>query len=224
MTIFVSILSLLLSLSSKSVEEVKSLVKAGAIVDARRLLSVRPNPTDEETFWLAKLYFFSQDYDSTQIWVDKLFQLHPGSPLLNDALMLELLTVSVGGEGLERLSLSMLRYEQGDSELARDGLKDLIAQGGEAADDAYLLLARFYEAEGELELARAALEELRRKFPESILTPQAILDEALLYRALGEYKSCKRLLEELILNYPATPQAFIARGHLTEEPKSGLVE
>lgn len=210
-------------MSSKSVEEARALVRDGAVVDARRLL-IKPNPTDEEAYWVAKLYFFDQEYDSAQIWIDKLFQLHPRSHFLDDALMLELLTVSVRGGELERLSHSMLSHEQGRYELARDGLKGLIAQGGEAADDAYLLLARFYEAEDKLELARATLEELRKRFPESPLTPQAMLAEALLYRTLGAHRSCRRLLEELILTYPAAPQAFIARGYLTEGPKSGLVE
>jgi tetratricopeptide (TPR) repeat protein len=221
---FAIFLSIFLISSSKLLEETRALIQAGSITEARKLLMARDNPTDEEVYWLAKLYFLGQDYDSTQIWVDELFQLHPHSQFLNDALLLELFIASSKGEGLDEISQAMLRYEEGARQLARDGLKDIIAQGGGLADDAYLLMAQFYEAEGEVELARAALEELRSQFPESFLIPQAMLDEALLYHALGKDKSFKRLLEELILKYPVTPQAFIARGYLTEGSKSGLVE
>jgi len=188
----------------------KAYIGMGELDKAEELLRGIREPTDKTLFWLFKINLFKKNFDSAQTYINRLAIRYPESPLLNDALEYGVL-ISMRPRHLGEYIQAMLLYEIGEYEKGIEILRKIISSNGELSTNAYLLLAQFYKAEDRPSLSISAYKELKERFPKSPLLPKALLEEALLYRDLKNEKRYRETLRELVLNYPTSPQAPIAR-------------
>lgn len=188
----------------------KAYIGMGDFDKAEKLLKGIKEPTDKTLFWLFKINLFKRNFDSARIYINKLAFRYPASPLLNDALEYGVI-ISIRPQYLDEYIQAMLLYETGNYEKGEEILKKIMSSNGELSDDAYLLLAKFYKAEDKPTLSISAYRELKEKFPKSHLLPRALLEEAQLYKSLKDEERYKQTLRELVLDYPTSTQAPIAR-------------
>lgn len=181
-----------------------------------------PNPpssilsSDRLLFLVARTFFYEGQFDSAGAYVAELVKRFPQSRLANDGLELAVLTGS--GDRAKELARLMLDYETGADAAGR---AQTLAEGDDpVAEQAYFLLARFLRRERKPKDALAALDEYRRRFGSSSLTPKSRLEQASVYLDdLNDDAKYRETLEQLIVEYPGSAYVPIARNLLAEAGK-----
>ncbi len=193
---------------------VKTYIELGELKKAKAVLAQVSAKTDWAFFYKIEIGFFEGEFDSIPGYTLVLSQQFPLSPLLNDGLELAVLSKETD-PSLKDYSKALFHYESGGYEEGIAILKKIVNQESGLADDGYLLLARCYRAKKEAPSAIAALDELEKKFPESPVLARMGLERALIYREdLKDVKTARTVLEDLIVDYPDSPQACVARNLL----------
>jgi tol-pal system protein YbgF len=91
-------------------------------------------------------------------------------------------------------------------------------QGSKAAEAHYYLADSFYH-EGKYREAAVEFNKVATQYPKSILTPAAIMRQALSYKQQQQQGAYRSTLRKLIKNYPKSPEAKEAQKWLKEEKK-----
>jgi outer membrane protein assembly factor BamD (BamD/ComL family) len=193
---------------------VETLVELGELKQAHDFLLRVSGKTDWAFFYKIEIGFFNGEFDSIPAYALELSQQFPESPLVNDGLELALLAkesdANLTDYARALFDCKSSRYDDGIAIL-----KKIITQNSRLADDSYLLMARCFRGEKEPALALASLQELGKKFPQSPVLPRMRLEQAVIYQEdLKDLKFAKKTLEDLIVDYPDSPQACIARNLL----------
>jgi len=99
---------------------------------------------------------------------------------------------------------------------SRDAFKKFLQQfpQTEYSDNAQFWIGESYYKEENYEEAILAYEEAIKKYPQGNKIPDALLKQALCFRALGDQTSSKIIFQRVIEQYPKSPQAEIARKEL----------
>ncbi|MFP4172085.1 MAG: tetratricopeptide repeat protein [Candidatus Hydrogenedentota bacterium] len=130
-------------------------------------------------------------------------------------------TVALGGaqraQAIERLA--RLAHEEGDHERAVELLDDYLAGATsiEGNDPLYLLLAQAYRALGQTEEAERALRELLNFFPETEVTPLALVELAQILEDMGRRGEALRLARQVTAQYPEAGEAVYEAGQLMRD-------
>ncbi len=192
---------------------------------ARAVLTRIAQPRDSALFLLARVLFYQGKFDSVPVVVRELNSRFPQSPLVSDALELALL--SLQGEGALGLARAMLDYEAGDDEAGMSRLKGLMVGQKGLAGEASFLYCRFLCRQGKFKEALAVLDSLieraggeekdRRVEGSSVGTTKAkaMLFKAQIYQdGFKDENRARGTLEALVVQYPGSPYAEIARNWL----------
>ena len=91
-------------------------------------------------------------------------------------------------------------------------------RGPKAAEARYYLADSFYQ-EGKYREAGVEFNKLRLQFPKSILTPAALLRQALCYKNQQQMGTYRSTLQKLVKAYPNSPEAKEAQRMLKESSK-----
>jgi len=107
-------------------------------------------------------------------------------------------------------------YKEKRYAASRDAFKKFLQQfpQTEYSDNAQFWIGESYYKEENYEEAILAYEEAIKKYPQGNKTPDALLKQALCFRALGDNTSSKIIFQRVIEQYPESPQAEIARREL----------
>ncbi len=198
---------------------VASLMSLGQLGEAKKYLAKIGRMTDQSLFTLSQIYFYEGQFDSCKNYISELSKNFPSSPLLNDALEIGVL-LAEGGANLADFALASFNYALNQYDDGIKIAKKLINQSDKVAEYSFLLLARFYLAKKEPNLALSALQELKTKFPNSRLLPKAKFEQAKIYSdKLNDGVKYQQTLEELIVEYPSSPYSSIARNLISKAQK-----
>jgi tol-pal system protein YbgF len=111
-------------------------------------------------------------------------------------------------------------YKENRYEASRDAFKKFLQQfpQTEYSDNAQFWIGESYYKEENYEEAILAYEEAIKKYPQGNKVPDALLKQALCFRALGDKTSSKIIFQKVIEQYPESPQAEIARNEVKKSP------
>jgi tetratricopeptide (TPR) repeat protein len=173
--------------------------------------------TDRVLLLQAQLAFYRGDMDSCRTLATRLAGQFPQSVVTNDGLELALLCS--GGARAETLGLAMLDYEAGAGEPARRRAAALARGSDAVAGQAVLLMARLYRREGRPGQAVAVLDSVPAG--SGRVAARAGLERAYVYRDdLNDDGLYRRALEDVVLKYPNSAYAPIARSLLAEAERA----
>lgn len=105
------------------------------------------------------------------------------------------------------LRLADTQYYLGDYKAALKNYNTSISQGASASDYATYRRAVMYGLQGDINAKLSDLSSLPSVFPGSKWIPDALLEKANTYSALGESRKAEQVFQELRKNYGDTPQA-----------------
>ncbi len=188
---------------------------------ARAFLRRLERLQDQELLLVARSFFLEAAFDSVTYYAGRLVRSQPQSPFANDGLELLLLTQAARSDSAGLVELARAVFELETGALASGARRTFkLAQGhGPVAEAAELLSARFLVREKQPARAIAVLDSFEHRFPASSLKPKAMLDAARLARdELADQTGFRRRLEKLVLDYPGSPYAAIARSLLAGTP------
>ena len=198
---------------------VASLISLGQLDEAKKNLAKMGDLTDRALFSLVQINFYQTQFESCQKYIQQLSHDFPASPLLNDALEIGIL-LAEGKENLGDYALASYNQILGNYDDAIKITQKLIQQNDIVAEHSFILLAELYLAKKEPNLALSALQDLKAKFPNSRLLPQAKFEQAKIYaEKLKDEVKYQQTLEELIVDFPSSPYSSIARNLLAKYQK-----
>jgi len=176
---------------------------------------------ERELLLVARSFFLEAAFDSVAYYAGQLVRTQPQSPLANDGLELLLLTRTARSDsaGLAELARAALELETGALTSGAHRAARLTQGSGPVAEAAGLLSVQFLLREKQPARALVLLDSFEYRFPASPLKPRAMLDAARLARdELADPAGSRRRLEKLVLDYPGSPYAAIARSLLAGTP------
>lgn len=192
----------------------QTLLMLGKLKEAKAAIKGMSKTTDRKLFYLLKIALFSLDFDSVAFYSQELTRQFPMSQFRNDALSFGLM-ISEGGKNLNDYILALFNFERKNWDDAQKTAKTLLGKEGIIGEEAYRLLAQTYLKKNEPAQALAALKELSSRFPKSSLLPKARFEMAQIYReALKDTNNYKKSLEDLIIDFPNSPESYLARSLL----------
>lgn len=183
----------------------------GQLDSARLTIQRVRRDTDQTLLFKARLAFLFGQFDTCTEYVRTLRSRFPASFLVNDGLELTMLTLA--GDRSLMLSKAMLDYETGHHEAARQKARQLTQADDAVAIQAYLLLARLLRQQHQPQQALTLLDSALALPVVAQSRPRLRLEQAAIWREdLNNLSRYRQTLEDLIINFPATPYAAIARG------------
>ncbi len=113
---------------------------------------------------------------------------------------------------------------QGRYELAHAGFERVVELGGELADNARYRMGECHLAEDRLDEALEQFEALIRDFPESGRMHDAWYQKGLILGRMGHQSDAREIFEDILVVFPGTSTARLAKGELDAIPASDSVE
>jgi tetratricopeptide (TPR) repeat protein len=191
-------------------------IQMGDLISAQKIKNIYLS--DRLLWGEARIYFYSIKFDSSTLYIVELARRFPQSNLLNDALELGIIIAEAGKDSinLSKYSQALYYYETGNYIEGISIIQALITKSNTIAQYGYLLLSRIFKAEGEINQSIATLDEFNKKYPESPLQPKAQYNLGLIYlESLHDTNMAKNIFEDLIGNFPQSPESYFARSQLT---------
>lgn len=174
--------------------------------------------SDRLVWGYVRTLFYLNQFDSTVKYIFDLYQKFPKSSLVTDAVALGILIVDVGQDtyNLKKYAQAQYFYEKSDYNKAIEMLRELLAKSNKLAEYSYLLLSKTFIAKGEINQAVATLNEFSQKFTLSKLYPKTRYDLGIIYlESIKDTIKAKDIFEDLISDYPDSPESYFARSRLT---------
>ncbi|HDQ98949.1 MAG TPA: tetratricopeptide repeat protein [candidate division WOR-3 bacterium] len=196
-----------------------SRVALGDTAGAREALARIVQPSDSVLYFRTRLAFYAGAVDSLRRHANQLLVRFPASRHLNDALELVLLAGS--GEDMGPLVRAMLPLEAGRTDSALAEARILGAGRGTVAENALLLSARILAEAGRTDEAFGVLDSFPVRFPASPRRARALFEQAELAGALGDDDRRLRLIEQVLLEHPASSYAIVGRTVRAELLRTG---
>ncbi len=174
----------------------------------------------EARFRLAELHFLSGQIDKTQPLLNALFKTHLNRDIINDAIALSALLQE--GQRADATLLSAyanacLKLRQKDLNGALDAFETLHHAHPQSflADRLLDHQAKIYTDQKRYPQALQTYRKLIATQPESPLSPAAYIAQGAIYdKYLGQYYDAQQVYEALLINYPSSLEADIARERL----------
>ncbi|MFO7650178.1 MAG: tetratricopeptide repeat protein [bacterium] len=200
-------------------------VAMGRLADAAARLEQVRDSSDRFLLLAARLYLYRHKPDSVRASVSLLAARHPTSPLVNDGL--ELALVADTTDRAEALIQAMQALDVGEYDDAVDRARRLMAGEDVTAELAHLVGADALSKAGRPRGALVLLGDYRARFAQGKLRPRVMLEEAVILRdGLGDVVRYREALDALIMAFPDSPYAPVARGLLEQAvqvaPAGGL--
>lgn len=171
--------------------------------------------TDRVLLLLAEVALFQGELDSVKSLVAELATRFPNSQLLNDGL--ELALVAMAGERAGLLGDAMLSERQGRLGRAEEQFQALVRGSDAVAEMAHFGLAGVLRKAGRSRDALLLLDDFAGRFPASPRRAKALLTQSEIAQAeLKDENKQRELLEYLVVEYPGSSLAPIARSLLAE--------
>ncbi len=187
-------------------------------VDSAYSIISRINQPDDRALYLkVKLLFYQEKLDSIYPVVEQLTTRFPDSPLLNEALALSLLTLS--SKEAKKLIPALIAYDVGDYENCIKNCQQISTPDTLLTQNTLFLLSQALVETGRYQDAINTLKNMIERFPNTELTPRALLRQAEIYQNyLKDQNRYTHLLKQLLLTFPGSPYASIARDLLKKSP------
>jgi hypothetical protein len=164
---------------------------------------------------MVRVLFYLGELDTCRAQALRLAQQTPNSMLVNDALELALLCGS--GERATELGDAMMELEQGRPEVALAEARGLSSGEDVVAEHAWFLAAEARVASGRPKDALAELDSFVVRFDASPRRARARFRQATLLRdVLKDESAFRKKLEELVVAFPGSAYAPVARALLEE--------
>ncbi len=196
----------------------------GQLEAARRTLGQASRQTDRILMLLAEVLLYRLQFDSVRYFCQELLRRFPESPLVNDGLELALL--SSAGERATELARAMYESRTGDTQKALERCETLGKGTDDVAEQAWFLRARLLHDTAGPKRALAILDSFALAFPQSQRRPRQLFEQANMFQALGDENRYRQALEELVVSFPGSPYAPLARSMLAlgvKPPEPGTV-
>lgn len=194
-------------------------VAMGRLDDAAARLGRVRDSSDRFLLLAARSYLYRDKPDSVRLAVRRLAARHPASPLVNDGL--ELALVADTADRAKGLIRAMRALDAGNYDNAADQARRLLAGEDMTAEMAHLLGAEALSRSGRPDGALALLADYRARFTQGKLRPRVMLQEAIIARdGLRDTDRYRDALDALILAFPESPYAPVARGLLEQAAQS----
>ena len=192
-----------------------SYVGMGELSKARETLGRVTRPADSTSMLMVRVLFYLGELDTCRAQALSLAQRTPNSMLVNDALELALLCGA--GERATELGDAMMELEQGRSEVALAQARGLSSGEDVVAEHAWFLAAEASVASGRPKDALVELDSFVVRFDASPRRARARFRQAALLRdVLKDENAFRRKLEELVVDFPGSAYAPVARALLEE--------
>jgi len=190
-------------------------VGLGEIRKAGAVLQGLERKTDRVLLLLAEVALFQGELDSVKSRTAELAIRFPNSQLLNDGLGLAL--VAMAGERAGLLGEAMLSERQSRLGKAEEQYRVLASGSDAVAEMAHFGLAGVLREAGRSRDALLLLDDHAERFPASPRRARALIEQAEIAGIdLRDENKQRELLERLVVDYPGSSYAPIARSLLAE--------
>ena len=165
-----------------------------------------------------RILFYSNKFDSVPVYMVELVRRFPNSAFVNNALELGILQTELGDDtiNLKKYAMAQFNYETQNYTEGINAVQEIIVKSGTIAEYGYLLLSRLFSAKKEFNQAIATLNEFTMKFPSGKFIAKARYELGLIYlESVKDTMMAKNVFEDLISNYPASPESYFARSKIT---------
>lgn len=173
----------------------------------------------ERILWTqTRIFFYANRYDTLGSLIFELTRKFPKSDYINDALDLGIILASAGQDTIDLKTYSQAHYYYEILKLdnAVELCQSLITRPNPLAEYGYLLLAKIYLGKKAVNQAIGALNEFTAQYPKSRLMPKAKYELGTIYLLmLKDSITAKNVFEDLIIDYPESPESFFARSRLS---------
>lgn len=179
--------------------------------------SIKIELSDRLLWGQIRVLFYAHQFDTIPYLIFDLTRQYPKSEFVNNALDLGIiLTVTKEDTAaLKKYSQALYAYERDNYDDGIKIMKELIAKSNALAEYSYLLLTKMFLTKNETNQAIGTLNELITKFRKSRLIPRARYELGLIYlELLKDSIMAKDIFEDLISDFPESPESFFARSQL----------
>ncbi|MEO0074730.1 MAG: tetratricopeptide repeat protein [candidate division WOR-3 bacterium] len=190
-------------------------IKLGDLKTAQKAINIELS--DRLLWGQIRILFYLKQFDTIPQMIFDLARKYPKSEYINDALDLGILLTSVKNDSnaLKKYSDALFQYEMDNYDKAINIIKPLLIEPNIVAEYSYLLLAKLYVTKKEVNQAIATLNEFSVKFNKSRLLPKVKYEMGIIYfEILQDTIKAKDIWEDLISDFPESPQSFFARSRL----------
>jgi tol-pal system protein YbgF len=113
-----------------------------------------------------------------------------------------------------------LDFTRGNYQVAITGFRRFIQlfPASEMADNAQYWIGECFYSLNQLDSARAEFIRVKEKYPEGNKVPAALYKLGLIYQLQGKDRLARQQFEQIISNYPASPEAKLAQERLKNQP------
>ncbi|UCG42705.1 MAG: tetratricopeptide repeat protein [candidate division WOR-3 bacterium] len=190
-------------------------VGLGETRKAEAVLQGLERKTDRVLLLLAEVALYRGNMDSVKSRTAELATRFPNSQLLNDGLGLAL--VAMAGQRVGILGEAMLSERQGRLGKAEEQYRVLLPGSDAVSEVAHFGLAGVLRGAGRSRDALLLLDDFAERFPASPRRAKALLEQAEIAGSeLKDENKQREMLERLVVEYPGSSYAPIARSLLAE--------
>ncbi|MBS4015567.1 MAG: tetratricopeptide repeat protein [Candidatus Latescibacteria bacterium] len=192
-----------------------SYLKTGDLKAAQKSINI--DLSDRLLWGQIRTLFYLNQFDTIPQLIFDLTRKYAKSEYINDALELGIMLAQTKTDSitLKKYSQALFKYETDNYLEAIDMARELIVKPNIPAEYSYLLLANLFIAKNEVNQAVGTLNEFSVKFPLSRLIPRARYKLGVIYlELLQDTIMAKDLFEDLISDFPQSPESYFARSRL----------
>jgi tetratricopeptide (TPR) repeat protein len=192
-----------------------SYIKTGDLNSAQK--SIHIDLSDRLLWGQIRVLFYLNQFDTIPSLIFDLTRKYAKSEFINDALDLGIVLAQTKDDStaLTKYSQAFFDYETDNYDQSMNLTRELIVKSNMLAEYSYLLLAKSFTAKNEPNQAIATLNEFSVKFQKSRLITKARYELGLIYlQSLKDTIMAKDVFEDLISDFPESPESYFARSRL----------
>ncbi|MEO0009302.1 MAG: tetratricopeptide repeat protein [candidate division WOR-3 bacterium] len=194
---------------------VAAFIGSGQLDSARNFIEQLNPPDDRVLFLRAKILFYQEKFDSLAPVIEEFSRRYGDSPLFNDLLELNILTLS---SSRRELAAIMFTLETGNYQEAYRQAARLRSGDELTAQQALIITSEIFSRQHQYQSAIAVLDTLIKIFPKGELAPAALFRQLeICQTGLNDTDRAQRIAEQLIQEYPTSLYAPLARQRINRE-------
>ncbi|MCX8014723.1 MAG: tetratricopeptide repeat protein, partial [candidate division WOR-3 bacterium] len=190
-------------------------IQAGDFQSALKLAKI--SLSDRLLWGRIRAFLYCHQFDSCLHYIFELSTRFAKSQYTNDALQLAILLFQAQSDTLtlKKYADACYFFETNQYADAQSLTQAIIANKKIVAEFGYLLLSSIFLAKNESNQAVATLQEFLEKFPQSLLVPKAQYQLGVIYlEVIKNSTMAQNIFENLIANFPESPESYFARAKL----------
>jgi len=191
-------------------------IQTGDLESARKLKNI--SLSDRLQWGQIRVLFYLNQFDTIPQLIFELTRIYPKSEFINDALDLGIVLAQVKEDtaNFKKYAHALFDYETRDYDDGINIFRELIVNSDVLAEYSYLLLSKLFVAKNEFNQAIGTLNEFSLKFQKSTLYPKARYELGLIYlESIKDTIMAKDVFEDLISDFPESPESYFARSRLS---------